>query len=153
MAIAPLRTTLILLTIALGSALGLTACTAPVQAPVVSTVSEHNLQAKEWTAIAIEGVGQVTNPKPTIRWTSAQQIVGSGGCNQFRGRAVLGADSLRIGPVAGIGRACITTPSGQEDLFFKAIENTRNARLEDGQLLLLGESGKVLARLDASGSK
>ena len=113
-------------------------------------MTEQNLQGAEWTALAIDGVRQVTTPKPTLRWTGPQQIVGSAGCNQFRGRAVLEGSSLRIGHIAGVGRACITAPSGQEDMFFKAIENTRNARMENGQLVLLDESGKTLARFDAS---
>lgn len=153
MAFASTRRALIVLTTLLGGAFGLTACTAPAQAPVVGAVSEHNLQSAEWTAAFLDGVALVAYPKPTLRWTGPQQIVGSAGCNQFRGRAVLGVDGLRIGPIAGIGRACITTPSGQEDMFFKAMENTRNARLENGQLVLLGEYGKVLARLDGSAPK
>jgi heat shock protein HslJ len=141
------------LTVAAGLVLGLSACTATGPSPVVSALSEQNLQAKEWTAISLDGVARVANPKPTLRWSGSQQIVGSAGCNQFRGRAVLEGNSLRIGPIAGIGLACITAPSGQEDMFFKAMENTRNARIEDGQLVLLGEYGKELARLDASASK
>lgn len=153
MALADTRMALILHTTLLVSALGLTGCSAPVQAPVVSSVTEQNLPAAEWTALAIDGVGQVTTPKPTLRWAGPQQIVGSAGCNQFRARAVLEGNSLRIGPIAGMGRACITAPSGQEDMFFKAIEGTRQARLENGQLVLLGESGKVLARFDAASLK
>jgi hypothetical protein len=37
-------------------------------------------------------------------------------------------------------------PGSQEDLFFKALELTRKARLERDQLALMDESGKVVAR-------
>jgi heat shock protein HslJ len=37
-------------------------------------------------------------------------------------------------------------PGSQEDLFFKALELTRKARLEGDQLVLLDDAGKVLAR-------
>ena len=154
MAFTPTRLALILLSSALSVGVGLSGCSTSGQSPAVSAatqaVTEQNLQAAQWTALAIDGVAQVTAPKPTLRWTGPQQVVGSGGCNQFRGRALLGADGLRIGPIAGIGRACVTAPSGQEDLFFKAVENTRSARLENGQLVLLDASGKTLARFDTS---
>jgi len=144
------RLALMALPLAMGLAFGLGACTASTSAPAPSPVTTQSLQAAQWTAVAIDGVAVVKNPKPTLRWTSTQQIVGSAGCNLFRGRAVIDADSFRIGPIGGVGPACITAPSGQEDMFFKAIENTRNARLEDGQLVLLDAAGKVLARLDPS---
>lgn len=139
--------------LAIAGGVALSGCAAPERLPVVSAVSTQDLLGVQWTAVAIGGVAQVQPPRPTVRWTAAQQIVGSGGCNQFRGRAVLNADSLHIGPIAGFGTACLTTPTGQEDMFFKAIENTAKARLEDGQLVLLDARGKVLARLESSERK
>jgi hypothetical protein len=37
-------------------------------------------------------------------------------------------------------------PGSQEDFFFKALELTRKARLDRDQLILMDESGKVIAR-------
>ena len=133
-----------------GMACLLTACTTvPLPAtPVVAAVTEQKLLGVEWTAVAIDGATPVANPRPTLRWTSPQQMVGVGGCNQFRARVVMGPDSLRIGPIAGFGTACLSNPSGQEDMFFKALENTQSARMEDKQLVLIDSAGKVLLRLE-----
>lgn len=151
------------LTLALGFALGVAACTTPASPPgnpavasptaVVSAVTEQNVQGLQWTAVAIDGAVPVLQPKPMLRWTGPQQIVGSGGCNQFRGKAVVAPGSLRIGPLGGIGKACIPVASGQEDMFFKALENTRSAQLVDGQLVLMDEQGKQLARFEGASVK
>lgn len=135
-------------------AVALSGCSAPPQRPAeVEAATAQSLMGVQWTAAAIDGVTPLVEPRPTLRWTTSQQIVGSGGCNQFRGRAVVGVDGLLIGPLGGVGTACVSAPSGQEDMFFKALENTRNARLEDGRLVLLDAAGKVLARLESGGAK
>lgn len=104
------------------------------------------LAATAWTAFAIEGVPEVLNPKPKLRWDLSGRITGTGGCNAFGGSSAFGPDSLRLGPLAATGKACLTAPGGQEDQFFKALELTRKARLEGEQLVLQDGSGKTLAR-------
>ena len=101
----------------------------------------------EWVAFAIDGVDEVVPPKPHMRWVSANQVNGSGGCNGFTGAAVSDLARLRIGPLAATRKMCLTLPGGQEDKFFKALELTRKARFENGQLVLLDDTGAVLARL------
>jgi heat shock protein HslJ len=125
----------------------LSACAIPPQPLAVGHITADALVGVEWTAIAIEGVVPLVNPKPKLQWKSVDRIVGTGGCNAFVGKVQLADGSMRIGPLAATGKACITAPTGQEDLFFKALEETRQARLEDGQLILLDEVGKIRARL------
>lgn len=124
-----------------GSPAATTAAQTP-PAPVVLT-----LAGTEWAAFAVDGKAEVTNPKPKLRWLNADKISGSGGCNGFTGPSVSGPDSLRLGPLASTGRACLSMPGSQEDLFFKALELTRKAKLDRDQLVLMDESGKQLARL------
>lgn len=111
--------------------------------PVAVTLA---LAGTEWAAFAIDGKPEVLNPKPKLRWLSADKVSGTGGCNGFSGPAVAGPDSLRLGPLASTGRACLSMPGSQEDLFFKALELTRKAKIERDQLVLMDESGKQLAR-------
>ena len=125
----------------------LSACAIPASPPVVIPITADALVGGEWSATAIDGVVPLVNPKPKLQWKSVDRIVGTGGCNAFVGKARMVDDNVRIGPLAATGKACITAPTGQEDLFFKALEETRKARLEDGQLVLLDETGKVRARL------
>lgn len=105
------------------------------------------LAGTEWTAFAVDGKAEVVNPKPKLRWLTADKVAGTGGCNGFTGPSVAGPDSLRLGPLASTGRACLSMPGSQEDLFFKALELTRKAKVERDQLVLMDESGKQLARL------
>jgi heat shock protein HslJ len=105
------------------------------------------LAGTEWSAFAIDGKAEVVNPKPKLRWLSADKVAGTGGCNGFTGASVTSSPgSLVLGPLASTGRACLSMPGSQEDLFFKALELTRKARIERDQLVLMDESGKQLAR-------
>lgn len=106
------------------------------------------LAGTEWIAFAIDGKSEVLNPKPKLRWLSADKVAGTGGCNGFSGpSSVAGPGSLLLGPLASTGRACLSMPGSQEDMFFKALESTRKAKIERDQLVLMDESGKQLARL------
>lgn len=100
----------------------------------------------EWVAFAVDGVDEVLAPKPKMRWTSAESLSGTGGCNGFSGQVKQVNEYLRIGPLRPSGKPCLTMPGAQEDLFFKAIELTRKGRLEHGQLVFTDETGKMLAR-------
>lgn len=122
-------------------------CDTPPVQPAHIPVSGAQLQGREWVASTIDGVATVTAPAPRLRWTAADQLAGSGGCNAFMGRAVVEQGALKLGPLAATGKACMTAPQGQEDRFFKALEAARTVRLQDGQLLLEDAAGRLLVRL------
>ena len=122
-------------------------CAALESVPAAVPVTSTELVAGEWVAFAVDGVDEVVSPKPKLRWTEAEQVSGTGGCNAFAGRAVAGPQGLRIGPLRALGKPCLTLPGGQEDRFFQALEQTRTARLEQDQLVLVDAAGKTLARL------
>lgn len=130
----------------------LSACAVPGSGPA-SRPSEQQQPATsaalvggEWVAFAVQGVPEVGLPKPKLRWIAADQVTGTGGCNGFKGRSSGSLSSLQLGPLASTGRACLSMPGSQEDLFFKALELTRKARIERDQLILLDDAGKQLAR-------
>ena len=104
------------------------------------------LAGTEWSAFAVDGKAEVINPKPKLRWLTADKVAGTGGCNGFTGPSVAGPDTLRLGPLVSTGRACLSMPGSQEDMFFKALELTRKARMDRDQLVLMDETGKQLAR-------
>ena len=126
----------------------LSACALPtrVDAPIAPVVASASLAGTEWVAFAVDGVPEVTPPKPRLRWTGADQVTGTGGCNAFRGSALVGPGTLRLGPLVSTGRACLSMPGSQEDFFFKALELTRKAQIDRDQLSLIDESGNVIAR-------
>lgn len=128
-------------------AVALGGCAAWEPVPAAVPVTSTELVSGEWVAFAVDGVDEVVFPKPKLRWTGAEQVSGTGGCNAFAGRAVVGPQGLRIGPLKAMGKPCLTLPGGQEDRFFQALEQTRKARLERDQLVLVDAAGKTLARL------
>lgn len=140
--------------LALAMAAVLCACASPGGGPAGSATSAAPsqtstttaLQGGEWIAFAIQGATEVLGNKPRLRWVAADQVVGTGGCNGFKGRSSTQLGSLQIGPLASTGRACLSMPGSQEDLYFKALELTRKARLERDQLILMDDAGKQLAR-------
>ena len=73
------------------------------QAPA-GPVSVAQLQGQEWVANYIDGIATVKAPAPRLRWTSADQLTGSGGCNAFMGRAVVEQGALKLGPLAATGK-------------------------------------------------
>ena len=118
-----------------------------VKRPPEVRLVDANLFDIEWTVFAIDGVPEVVSPKPRLRWINASSVVGTGGCNGFAGKVVSNLPSVRFGAIVATGKACLTLPGGQEDKFFRVLELTRTARLEDGRLVLLDDSGAVVARL------
>ena len=126
----------------------LSACAVPtpVAPPTAVAPTPVSLAGTEWIAFAIDGVAEVANPKPKLRWVSADKLAGSGGCNGFTAPVVVAQSGLRLGALASTGRACLSMPGSQEDLFFKVLELTRKARVERDQLVLTDEAGKQLAR-------
>lgn len=110
-------------------------------------VTSSTLAGTAWTAFFIDGVAEVLSPKPKLRWDLSQRVSGTGGCNSFVGASIVGSDSLRLASLAATGKACVTLPGAQEDMFFKALERTRKARLDGVQLVLLDANGTLLVRL------
>lgn len=134
--------------IPVGVAAALVACAVPGPVPQdTESVAVQALVGVDWVAIAIDGVVPVVSPEPRLRWSSGERVQGSGGCNGFVGTTIFQPGVVRFGSLAAQGRSCITAPAGQEDMFFKALEQTRNVQMEKNELLLLDHTGKVLTRL------
>ena len=125
----------------------LSACAVPSPQLTGLPTSGVALVGNEWVAVQIAGVAALAEPVPRLRWSSAEQISGSGGCNAFAGRAVVNQGALQVGRLAATGRLCVVLPQGgQEDRFFKVLESAHTVRLVDGQLVLQDAAGQTLAR-------
>lgn len=125
----------------------LTGCSVPYAEVPPSYVPAQVLSDGVWVVVAIDGVASVVPAPPTLRWTETGRVIGSGGCNQFSGKYVLESDSLTFNTLAATRMLCVPVPRGQEDMFFKALEQTRRVQLVDGVLQLSDEEGKPLVRM------
>lgn len=74
-----------------------------------------------------------------------KQATGFAGCNNFFGSYELNGSSLTFGPMGATRMACPDLETGLEASVFEALENTREWKIEGGDLLLLEANG-VLAR-------
>ena len=144
-----LRLTSVLLSV--GLALCLSAC--GIEPPRATTLpsSAAALLDVEWVVVSLAEVPAVTQPVPHVRWISAEQVTGSGGCNAFMAQAVVDHGAVQFQRMVPRGGACLAVPQGgQEDRFFKALEATRVLRLVNGQLWLEDASARVVARFAKS---
>ena len=104
--------------------------------------------AGDWT---LAGLGEeeavAAGVQSTLTLTAEGEARGRGGCNNFHGTYSVEGGTFRFGPIAATRRACPPPQMEQEIRFFAALDATRGARIEDGALLLLGETGGTVARL------
>jgi copper homeostasis protein (lipoprotein) len=84
---------------------------------------------------------------PALR-LNAGRVTGSDGCNRFTGPAAVGGEALRLGPLAGIRRAC-AEGNEQARAFTDALARVRRHQIRGDELSLLDDAGLTLARLQA----
>jgi len=138
-----------------GVLLGLLGCVSQPESTQerVSDLDVQTLLGPDWIVFAVDGVAAIADPAPRLRWSGADYVGGSGGCNSFVGKFSNASNNLKIGPLAATRMLCIPTPQGQEDKFFKALENTQHAHIVRDELHLLDGKGSVLIRLRRQGQQ
>ena len=75
------------------------------------------------------------------------QVSGSAGCNRYTGPAKVEGSRLRLGPLAATRRMCPGDAMAVEARVLKALDDTRQARIEGQQLVLLDADAKETLRL------
>lgn len=75
------------------------------------------------------------------------QVSGSAGCNRYTGPARVEGANLRLGPLAATRRMCPGEAMAVESRVLKALDETRQARIEALQLVLLDAGAKEVLRL------
>jgi heat shock protein HslJ len=132
-----------LFSLALASVLA--ACGTQPPTPV-TLASLDALPGTQWApaepAVAALPLGQ----QPELQFVSNTQVAGNSGCNRFAGALRLGGGGLQMGPLAGTRRACVGELMAIESRVLRALDATRGARLEPGQLVLLDGRGAELMR-------
>ena len=104
------------------------------------------LTGTDWTFKRVGG--KVMPAKhPVQLHFAARRFSGSDDCNRYGGRYRSGAERLRFGDVLSTLRGC---DFGARPDWTRALIRTRFYRLSDGQLLLVGQRGRTLARLAPS---
>ncbi|HEY9888708.1 MAG TPA: META domain-containing protein [Candidatus Obscuribacterales bacterium] len=106
----------------------------------------------EWTLTAYyNGRGGLVTPlsdtRITARFTAAQGLVGSAGCNQYRAAYTVADSTLTIGAAASTRRLCATPPEvmTQEAAFLQLLPQVATYDINGQQLTLKNAEGMVLA--------
>jgi putative lipoprotein len=111
-----------------------------------------------WTPQALLGsqwidAGPLVGQTPvSLEFASDARISGHAGCNQYMGKAEISGTSVRLTHNAATRMFCIPQEvMDSENRFWEALSQTRSAQKEQGLLLLVDESGKVLWRFKPRG--
>jgi heat shock protein HslJ len=136
----PSMTRLLMAAIACGALLA--GCATEPPAP------PERLANTAWRLVELPGERVAEPQRSTLRFFDRQLAGGSLGCNAYSTTYFADATGLRFGAFAPTSETCAPPLMQQEARFLQALRTTRGVRVDDaGALVLLGEDGRVAARL------
>jgi heat shock protein HslJ len=125
---------------------GVSACSSGPPALGESVWPVQDLLGSQWID-AGPTVGQVP---VSLDIAKDAQMSGNAGCNRYMGKAEISGTSLRLVHSGSTRMFCFPEAVMEtEKRFGQALAQTRSAKKEQGQLLLLDESGRVLWRFNS----
>jgi heat shock protein HslJ len=123
-------------------ALALCAC-------ATAATEDAQLHDRDWTLVSVDGFASLPSgvATPTIRFGSDGQLSGNTGCNLASGSYTTSGDSLTVGPLISTRRACADERGNElERAYVRAAEATRRFRVANGELELVDEGGRTVAK-------
>jgi heat shock protein HslJ len=81
----------------------------------------EELVGSEFLLEDLGGRGVMDNLQSTLKFESAEQVVGNGGCNRYFGSVEVKGDSIKFGPLGATQRMCPETVMDQEMRFLAAL--------------------------------
>jgi putative lipoprotein len=76
-------------------------------------------------------------------------VSGNGGCNSFNGGYAVNDSTISIGPLASTRALCGNEAMDQQETaYLAAIQSAASFTVSEGQLILFGNSGSELVRLN-----
>jgi putative lipoprotein len=101
----------------------------------------RDLEGTSWELAATdEGPLGIERP-PTLSFGAEGEVTGLAGCNRFRGRAIIGAGTISIGPLALTRLLCPPAIAALERAVCAALEGASTWSRRDEELELSGEGG------------
>lgn len=76
----------------------------------------------------------------TIQFMPDGTVIGSGGCNEFKGTYTLTDDSLTFGPLTTTKKSCGPAADEQEFTYFSFLARINKFKVEEDQLELFADS-------------
>jgi putative lipoprotein len=112
----------------------------------LAVAAAQDLTGRAWLAENISGAGVVDTVQTTIAINPAGEVSGSGGCNTLRGTAQVNGSSLTFGTIGTTRKMCPPAIMDQEMKFLRALDLTREFRIDGPYLLFVDGSGAELVR-------
>ena len=101
------------------------------------------LAGTQWVLVELDEGPIALDPGPTLTFEAEGSIVGSAGCNRYRGQAILGDGTLTIGPLALTRTLCPPAVMALESAFVAGLESADGWRRDADRLELSGTDGVV----------
>jgi putative lipoprotein len=112
----------------------------------VAAAGSSGTMGEEWLAEDIGGRGVLDNVRTAIVIDARGEVTGSGGCNRLRGAVQTDGNSLTFGTMAMTRMVCPPAVMDQEGKFLRALDLTREFRLDGPYLKFLDRDGTELVR-------
>lgn len=103
-----------------------------------------SLAGSVWILEEIRGIRVAPELQAKLQFVSTTEVAGFGSCNSFTGPVKIGGDGIAFGMLAQTRKACAEMAMVQEARYLGALKAARQAKLENGQLVLVGEDGRAL---------
>lgn len=116
-----------------------------------SAASNPLLVGTSWRVVEIEGRGVLEGVESMLSFESARRIAGQAACNRYFGDLDIGEGRIRFRPMGTTRIQCPPDVMDQERRFLSALGAATSFRREGGELVLLDDAGRVLARLAPGG--
>jgi putative lipoprotein len=100
-----------------------------------------------WTAVELRGETPPDFARATLVFERDGSVRGSTGCNALEGPVHLGAETVDFGPLSTSRRGCQPEVMRLERRFLGALREASGWTLEEGELRLLDDRGRIVARL------
>lgn len=97
------------------------------------------LVGTEWRLEDLAGAGVLDNLQTTLRFETADRIVGNGGCNRYFGGVTVNGDRLAVSAVGSTRRLCAPAVMNQEMRFFNALQQAQRITIDGSSLYLYSE--------------
>jgi putative lipoprotein len=119
-----------------------------LMAAVMSVASDERnaVVGQDWLAEDIGGGGVVDRVRTMIAIGSSGEVKGSGGCNTLHGTAQINGVSLTFGTISTTRKMCPPAVMDQEGRFLRALDLTREFRVDGPYLKFLDSDSTVLVR-------
>ena len=103
------------------------------------------LEGSEWQLTGIDGEPLAEGVNASLQFASATSVNGNSGCNSFVGAVSVGERRIVFGQLASTRMACRDDAMTLEQRVLDILAEAAAYRIDQGNLLLLGGSGRRLA--------